>query len=969
MRLAWTSLVALTFLIAVPAFGQGPDLREQFSTRSLEAANHIKKGIDLAQARKSKEALAALEAALVADPGCQMAHYWKGIVCSDLGKIEECIAAYKKALSDDVRRTTNISAQTAVNLAITLAKLDENDEANLFFTRAILEDSANTHGQRGKAYRNMAISYRQQKKTLSAAISLALAFQDKAPNITPAMLREFFEAAEDQEVARILAFDDNVPKLEKREAAKLAAVSLEGGPTALVSELLADPQGQHVLAIPSGADHYFVISTSGKLQAKKVMAPNAISAACLADGHLYIAAGEKLEKLEVTTGKSLQSVPLKAKPASLTVLPAQGLAFFSSEGVIHSLNLRTGNVSKTDLPGHLVVSHPNQKFIYSCLRPERRGQGGYIIINGRMLPLHSTSDWLQATLFKGVVTPTGVLLAEARENVASNARRLSISADGSWVAVAGGGGFRPRDKERAGYGVGVLGGHSLAHLQGFFATDAYPEGVCFNPVSHQVTAIRGADAKVYHLANPAASTLLTGKFRGAGVWSGNGRYLVLATDPGGVTVYENTLTDAESKRAETWMKAIKVTPIVTAPAKLAIPEPVKALASFELTAPARADLSAVFAQALAKGRTDRPARWSDYPPHARDDGHRQAVDQAAGLLAKKEDNGIAIFRIRQALKKHPDSAPLQYFLGEALRLGDQAEEAEKNYLAVLRADQGRTELSIAALNRLAGLLRDRKEELAALHCLATSLSLDRASPATLGLTVPLLRKNKFDAEAKELGKLLASSTPTASDLPKLSHPKDEDKKYTATELYRKATWSVVLIENDSGSGSGVCVGRNDTILTNEHVIRGDGTVWVTPFIYKDKDIVKMPRIRASVVFRSEKDDVAVLKLDKAPDYLSPLPVASTDLTGGTKVYAIGSPGLGKDVLTQTISEGLVSSPKRMVDGVAWVQHSAAVNPGNSGGPLLDEHGQVVGIVTRKARLEGVSFAIRVETLRKIFQSP
>jgi serine protease Do len=57
----------------------------------------------------------------------------------------------------------------------------------------------------------------------------------------------------------------------------------------------------------------------------------------------------------------------------------------------------------------------------------------------------------------------------------------------------------------------------------------------------------------------------------------------------------------------------------------------------------------------------------------------------------------------------------------------------------------------------------------------------------------------------------------------------------------------------------------------------------------------------------------------------------------------------------------------MIDDVPYLQHSAAVNPGNSGGPLLDEMGRVAGIVTLKARLENVSFAVPVETIRAIFK--
>jgi len=87
---------------------------------------------------------------------------------------------------------------------------------------------------------------------------------------------------------------------------------------------------------------------------------------------------------------------------------------------------------------------------------------------------------------------------------------------------------------------------------------------------------------------------------------------------------------------------------------------------------------------------------------------------------------------------------------------------------------------------------------------------------------------------------------------------------------------------------------------------------------------------------------------------------------GEKVFAIGSPGLGQQVLEQSISEGIVSSPSRQIEGAEYVQHTAAVNPGNSGGALLDEKGHLIGMVTLKARLENVSFAIPAKSIRAIF---
>jgi serine protease Do len=72
------------------------------------------------------------------------------------------------------------------------------------------------------------------------------------------------------------------------------------------------------------------------------------------------------------------------------------------------------------------------------------------------------------------------------------------------------------------------------------------------------------------------------------------------------------------------------------------------------------------------------------------------------------------------------------------------------------------------------------------------------------------------------------------------------------------------------------------------------------------------------------------------------------------------------VLEQSLSDGIVSAAGRQLEGQRYIQHTAAVNPGNSGGPLMDERGQIVGINTIKASLEGVSFAIPASRIRACF---
>jgi S1-C subfamily serine protease len=792
------------------------------------------------------------------------------------------------------------------------------------------------------------------------------------------MVRQFFDKAEGQEAARLLHFPDQVPAPAARaQAAKLDPVTLDAIADP-VTELLTDPEGRYVVALSRGASQYHLILTADKPSVSKVELARPVVCGCLVAGHLYALADApaRVEKIDVLTGKVRETCALRGTAlaaTSLAAFPAQGRAYLAgpAEQIVYEVDLATGGVSRTSIPGQAVAGHPNQRYLYSYVKPDRRGgAGARIIIDGERLYFNRTFDWLQGTLFKSVVAPQGLLLAEVRDNAASNPQRLSLSPDGHWVALAGGGGYRPSVQGAdGGYGVAVFAAHDLGRGQGFFATEAYPQGVCFNPATAQVAGIRGDDARVYHLSSNKEPVVLKGKFSGVGAWSGNGRFLVLGNSGPGVTAFENALSREEEKVAGAWFKAVKVVPVTAPKAVVASFEAVPELADFALANPSREELTRALARAIDKGRTRRPGRWEDYTPYARDDAARQAVGDARPQIEGKTDLGIAIFQLRKALKASPGSVPLQFYLAEAQRLNNLPEDAEPNYLAVVRADQGRTGLSTLALNNLATLKAAGDQGMTALHCLVASLALDRANPRTAEQLAALLRKNKFDAEAERVSKLAtAAGGPAVSrgELPRLPKP-DAGKTMSAAEVYRQAVPSVVLIKSGGGTGSGVCVGQADFVLTNSHVADAD-EVEVVPFTLKDNAPVRMPAVRAAVVFRSPAEDVAVLKLEKAPEHLRPLPVAEATPDAGAKVYALGSPGLGKEVLEQSLSEGLVSSRRRVLDGVPYLQHSAAVNPGNSGGPLLDEMGRVVGIVTLKARLENVSFAIPPETVRTIFKS-
>uniref|UniRef100_UPI0040485501 Do family serine endopeptidase n=1 Tax=Orrella sp. TaxID=1921583 RepID=UPI0040485501 len=155
-----------------------------------------------------------------------------------------------------------------------------------------------------------------------------------------------------------------------------------------------------------------------------------------------------------------------------------------------------------------------------------------------------------------------------------------------------------------------------------------------------------------------------------------------------------------------------------------------------------------------------------------------------------------------------------------------------------------------------------------------------------------------------------------------------------------------------GVGSGFFITADGSILTNHHVIDGADEIFVT--------LTDGREFKAVVVGSDARTDVALLKID-ATDMVT-LPIGSAqNLKKGQWVLAIGSP-FG---LQATVTAGIVSAIGRETgDYLPFIQTDVAVNPGNSGGPLLDMSGQVVGInaqiVSRSGGFMGISLAIPID---------
>lgn len=164
-----------------------------------------------------------------------------------------------------------------------------------------------------------------------------------------------------------------------------------------------------------------------------------------------------------------------------------------------------------------------------------------------------------------------------------------------------------------------------------------------------------------------------------------------------------------------------------------------------------------------------------------------------------------------------------------------------------------------------------------------------------------------------------------------------------------------------GQGSGFVIDKEGHILTNYHVIADARQVEVT--------LHNRNKYKATVVGSDPSHDLAVIQI-KAPDLVPAVLGDSRNLQVGQKVYAIGNP-FG---LSGTMTRGIVSSirPVREPNGATIgdaIQTDAAINPGNSGGPLMNWHGEVIGINTMilssVGQNAGIGFAIPINTAKAV----
>jgi putative serine protease PepD len=197
---------------------------------------------------------------------------------------------------------------------------------------------------------------------------------------------------------------------------------------------------------------------------------------------------------------------------------------------------------------------------------------------------------------------------------------------------------------------------------------------------------------------------------------------------------------------------------------------------------------------------------------------------------------------------------------------------------------------------------------------------------------------------------------------------------SATQIYKQASAGVVSIKavtaQGEDSGTGIVLNDKGLILTNDHVVAGASGLTVAP-----KGSAAATR-SATLVGEEANDDLALIRVDPSGLGLKPLALTSSkSVQVGDAVYAIGNP-YGLD---ETLTRGIVSALGRTISApngskiTGAIQTDAALNPGNSGGPLLNDQGEVIGVNSQIASEStsvagsqpgstGVGFAVSSDTV-------
>jgi serine protease Do len=196
-----------------------------------------------------------------------------------------------------------------------------------------------------------------------------------------------------------------------------------------------------------------------------------------------------------------------------------------------------------------------------------------------------------------------------------------------------------------------------------------------------------------------------------------------------------------------------------------------------------------------------------------------------------------------------------------------------------------------------------------------------------------------------------SSQPTRAEIARAS-------VRTPAEIAARSTPSVVSVRTEQSLGTGFVVSPDGLIATNLHVIAGNSEITVTLSDHREFQVVEIwngDRQRDLVIMRIQAKKLPVIPLGN-----------SDEIRAGDSIVAIGHP-LG---LEDTVSNGLVSAVRKLDKGLTVLQISAPIAPGSSGGPIFNDHGEVIGVATAiMLGGQNINFGVPISYLKELLKKP
>lgn len=228
----------------------------------------------------------------------------------------------------------------------------------------------------------------------------------------------------------------------------------------------------------------------------------------------------------------------------------------------------------------------------------------------------------------------------------------------------------------------------------------------------------------------------------------------------------------------------------------------------------------------------------------------------------------------------------------------------------------------------------------------------------------LLKTSQIHATLRVTSKVFNGSVRTSSNA---GTTLDYRPELAAERVVEIASPAIVKLRDNHGWGTGFLLTDAGVIATNHHVVEGDTSITVV--------FSAASELPGTVVYTDSEMDLALVKIEgQGFPHVSLADLS--DVHPGQTVLAIGNPSHG---MPNTVTKGIVSAVGRNPEAGhgTWIQTDAAINPGNSGGPILNVHGDVVGINTLKAlstqgsgggvSLQGIGFALNASDLIQLLQ--